>query len=305
MEQLRWLAERGIEIHTQLVIVPEFNDGPWLERSISELSSLWPAVQSVSVVPVGLTRHHKYGMRTHTAAEAGAMLDYISSLQPKQQALFGTRFLYPSDEWFLVAGVPIPSKEYYEAIELHENGLGMVRRFLDDWQQVEHEITSTAKTWRNQTSAEGSAAFNHLTLVTGTLFATVLTRIGAKFASLTGIEVNVLPVVNARLGDQITVAGLLMGGDVLSALARQPCGDLIVLPRIMFDHPDTIALDDISPQDVANSVNKTVVLADGMGDVWDALVGQARLIFRPLDPPSSPISLRVIPSDQGDDAHIS
>ncbi|MFZ0545534.1 MAG: DUF512 domain-containing protein, partial [Candidatus Promineifilaceae bacterium] len=104
MEQLRWLAERGVEMHTQLVVVPEFNDGEWLERSINDLAALWPAVQSVSVVPVGLTRHHKYKMRPHTPQEAAETLAYVESLQPIYQEKFGNRFVYPTDEWYLVAG---------------------------------------------------------------------------------------------------------------------------------------------------------------------------------------------------------
>ena len=108
MEQLRWLAERGIEMHTQLVVVPGFNDGPWLERSIAELESLYPAVQSISVVPVGLTKQHKYGMRPHTAPEAATTLAYVEALQPQYQERLGVRFVYPTDEWYLVSGREVP-----------------------------------------------------------------------------------------------------------------------------------------------------------------------------------------------------
>ena len=130
MEQLRWLAERGIEFHTQLVVVPSFNDGPWLERSIDDLAGLWPAARSISVVPVGLTKHHKYGMRPHTAAEAAVILDYVESLQPDFLARLGARFVYPTDEWYLVTGREAPPQAAYDNQELHENGLGMVRRFF-------------------------------------------------------------------------------------------------------------------------------------------------------------------------------
>ena len=142
MEQLRWLAARGIAVHTQLVVVPGFNDGPWLKRSIDELAALWPAVQSVSVVPVGLTKQHKYGMRPHTSGEAAAMLDYVHALQPDFQAQFDCRFVYPSDEWFLKADRPVPDLDYYEGQALHENGLGMVRFFLDDLQAIDDEIAA-------------------------------------------------------------------------------------------------------------------------------------------------------------------
>ena len=278
MTQLRWLAQRGIDMHTQLVTVPDFNDGPWLRRSISDLATLWPAVQSISVVPVGLTRHHKYQMRVHTPAEAAATLDDVLTLQNHYLREFGSRFVYPTDEWFLVAGRETPPHSFYDDLELHENGLGMVRRFLDDWAELQTEI----RAWQANHPHQTPRPTGHTcTLVTGTLFAPILAQTAAAFAALTGVTLEVLPVVNQRLGDTITVAGLLMAGDVVAQLQAQGYGALIILPRIMFDHPDVIALDDLSPADVANRLGRPVALADSMGDVWDALLGTSAVLFPP------------------------
>lgn len=302
MEQLRDLADHHIEVHAQLVIVPGFNDGPWLERSIRELATLWPeddisgGVLSVSVVPVGLTRHHKYGMRPHTPAEAAATLDYVESLQPDFVERFGIRFVYLTDEWYLVTGREVPQLEEYDGHELHENGLGQVRAFLDDWAAVEDEIRDTADL----------PAPRAITLATATLFAPTLAEKAAQFAELTGCDVTVQPIFNTRLGETITVAGLLNGSDVIEQILAAGVGDLVVLPRVMFDHPDTITLDNISPQDVANRLDRTVVLADSLGDVWDGLLGQARLVFRPGAAPSGPIDLKVLGNGaNGSAAHIS
>jgi len=302
MEQLRWLAERHIEVHAQLVIVPGFNDGPWLERSIRELATLWPdddisgGVLSVSVVPVGLTRHHKYGMRPHTVEEAAATLDYVESLQPRFMEEFGIRFAYLTDEWYLVTGREVPELEAYDGHELHENGLGQVRAFLDDWSAVREEITDTVD----------MPAPRAVTLATAALFAPTLTEKAAEFAELTGCRVSVVPILNHRLGETITVAGLLNGSDVIDQLLAAGVGDLVVLPRVTFDHPDTITLDNISPQDIANRLDRTVVLADSLGDVWDALLGQSRLIFRPGVAPSGPIDLKVLGNGaNGSAAHLS
>src|SRR5260221_959034 len=104
MAQFRELAEHNFEIHTQLVITPGVNDGEAMERSIRDLATLWPTVQSVSVVPVGLTNHHKYGLRTVTREEASAVLDTCERLHAEFRAQFGTAFAYPTDEWFLIDG---------------------------------------------------------------------------------------------------------------------------------------------------------------------------------------------------------
>lgn len=296
MEQLRWLAARHIEVHTQLVIVPGFNDGEWLARSIRELAELWPAdgggVLSISVVPVGLTRHHKYGMRPHTPAEAAATLDFVEALQPEFQARFGLRFVYPTDEWYLVTGRDVPPLDAYDGQELHENGLGMVRAFLDDWAAVREEIAATAE----------PPPPRSITLATATLFAPTLRRTAAEFATLTGCAVTVVPILNKRLGETITVSGLLMAGDAIEQLQAAGVGELVVLPRVMFDHPDTISLDDLSPQDVANRLGRPVALADSLGDVWDALRGESRVMFRPGVVPDGSIDLRVLGDDTGQSA---
>lgn len=275
--QLKKLAGWGVEIHTQLVVVPEFNDGALLERSIRELADLWPAVQSVSVVPVGLTSHHKYKMRTHTVQEAADTLDYVNALQPIYQEKFGVRFVYPTDEWFLVSGREVPPADAYDDQALHENGLGMVRHFLDEWSGVQTEITD----WKANHPHKWPASPKTLTLATGALFADTLKRSLSEFERQTGVKTDLQIMKNIRLGEGITAAGLLMAEDVLIQLGAKDLGDIVVLPRIMFDHPETVSLDDLSPQDCANRLKKPVALADTMGDVWDVVTGQSATIRWP------------------------
>lgn len=272
MSQLRRLADWGIELHTQLVVVPEFNDSRWLERSIRDLAELWPTVRSISVVPVGLTKHHKYGMRAHTVAEAEATLDYVESLQADFKDRIGIRLVYPTDEWYLITGRALPPLDAYDGQELHENGLGMVRAFLDEWESVKGEIGSY------QSPSEISS---FVTLVTGAMFAPTLKEAATEFAQLTGANVRVQAISNRHLGETITAAGLLMGSDIIEQLRTADCGDLLILPRVTFDHPELIALDDLTPQEIANQMVKPIALADTMGDVWDALIGQSQVLFRP------------------------
>ncbi len=289
MGQLRWLAERGLRCHTQLVITPGLNDGPLLAQSVADLAGLWPAVQSVSVVPVGLTRHHRYGLRPNTVAETHAVLDAVEAWGGEYLARFGVRFVYATDEWYLVAGRPpkvpgakrrgLPPRFEIDGLELEENGLGQVRRFLDEWTNLKSQIS-------NLKLPKGRA-----TLVTGTLFASTLEGVAREFNRLAEGRgdtrgrplLAVVPVVNQRLGETITVAGLLMARDIIAQLAGRELGQVVVLPRVAFDHPQGISLDDLSPLDVARALGTPVALADLMGDVLDALTGANRLTFRPQD----------------------
>jgi len=296
LAQLEWLAERGIEVHTQIVVTPGVNDGRILDQSIADLTNFYPTVQSISVVPVGLTKHHKYGLRPHTPAEARAVIAQMEAYQAHFLQEFGSRFVYLTDEWYLVAGQELPPITAYDGQQLQENGLGMVRHFLDEWEGVKGEIRDSDSVFHHQS----------LTLVTGTLFGPVLRETAVQFTQLTGAEVTVEPIVNQKLGETITVAGLLMGSDILNHLQTAGFGDLIILPRVMFDHPDRIAMDNISPQDIANQLKRPVALADTMGDVWDALTGQSQVLFAPGVRSKGPIDLRVInDSDAESNAHFS
>jgi putative radical SAM enzyme (TIGR03279 family) len=275
MVQLKWLAERGIECHTQLVITPGLNDGPVMEQSIRDLATLFPAVRSVSVVPVGLTRHHKYGHRPNTLEECRAVLDSVERWQKKFMKKFGARFVYATDEWYLVTGRPLPPKRNLDGLALEENGLGMVRNFLNKWLSERREL----RAMKEIREMRGRGA----TLVTGALFAPVLKKAAEQFNALARTRVAVSPVTNVRLGEGITVAGLLMGADVIDQLKDRDLGGFVVLPRVMFDHPQGISLDDISPLDIARALDRPVYLADLMGDVIDAFTGRNALRFRPAD----------------------
>jgi putative radical SAM enzyme (TIGR03279 family) len=268
LTQLHWLGERGIETHTQIVVTPELNDGPHLDRSIAELAALWPAVRSVSVVPVGITKHHKYGRRPNTRAEAQVVFDQVTTWQNKLLTELGVRFAYLTDEWYLVLDQPVPPVEAYDELSLQENGLGMVRDFLDEWRMTSSELQGAGAKVPDKGKDNRKA-----TLATGTLFAPILKQVAAEFTELTGVALEVMPVVNQRLGETITVAGLLMGQDVLDQLRDQDLGTLLVLPRIMFDHPDGISLDDVAPEEIARELGRPVELADDMSDVWDAIIG--------------------------------
>ena len=268
LEQLNWLIENGIEAHTQIVVTPGLNDGARLDETIEALAELYPGVRSISVVPVGLTQHHKYGRRTNTLDECNRVLDACHGWQRRLKARLGVNLVYPTDEWYLVTGRPIPELDEIDGLDLWANGLGMVRRFLDDWAETRRELA-------------GRPAIKRLTLATATLFAPTLETAARELAQVARIEVDVVPIVNTRLGESITVSGLLMGEDVIEQLRGRALGEAIVLPRLMFDHPDGISLDDIAPMDIAKALGRPVALVDLMGDVVDLLSGRPALYFDP------------------------
>jgi len=259
LDQLRWLARCGIEVHTQIVVTPGLNDGEHLERSVRDLSELWPTVQSVSIVPVGITQHHKYGERPNTVAEAHVVLDNVRQWQKEFRKKLGVRFAYATDEWYIVTGRSIPPRAHYDGLHLEENGLGMVRDFLADWGHVKRRIPNI------------HSPISAATLATGELFAPILRQAVDEFARLGGVQLKVVPIRNERLGETITVAGLLMGADVVAQLQARELGEIVVLPRIMFDHPTGVSLDDVSVSDIAGALGRRVALASTLSDLLAAL----------------------------------
>jgi Fe-S oxidoreductase, related to NifB/MoaA family len=226
----------------------------------------------VSVVPVGVTRFQRYGVRPNTREEARRVLRAVHAWQRAFRRQLGVGFVYATDEWYLSLGRPVPSKRAYDGLQLQENGLGMVRDFLEDYRRVKRLLDR-----RRPRDLAGRRA----TLVTATLFAPVLEKVVRDFNRRAGTALEVVPVVNTRLGETITVAGLLMAEDVIAQLRSRPLGELVVLPRIMFDHPDGISLDDRTPWDIAKALGRPVGLARTMREVLRLLNGHGPERFDP------------------------
>ncbi len=274
IKQLQWLGSRGIECHTQIVVTPDMNDGAHLKQSVFDLAALYPTVKSVSVVPVGLTKHHKYDLRANTRDESERVLENVNIWQSEFRNRLGAPFVHATDEWYLVSEHPVPMQIEIDGLDLQENGLGQVRGFLDAWEQEKAEMSSAKAQIENRSA----------TLVSGTLFGPILQNTANEFNEESGCNLFVKPIHNEKLGDGITVAGLLMGADVIAQLEGMDLGEAIILPRVMFDHPQGLSLDDLSPLDIAQALGILVYLADLMGDVLDALSGRNLLGFRPGDP---------------------
>ncbi len=249
LAQVRRLTDLGIEVHAQAVLVPGRNDGPHLDHTIEDLAALYPGVSSLCVVPVGLTRWHTPEVRPYTDAEAAATLAQVLVWQERLRKELGLGFVYPSDEWYLRAGQPVPPIEAYDTLlpALIENGVGMLRLFLDTWllqQETLAEQSGPRQSW-----------------VTGTLFAPFLRGYAEAFSQETGIATEVIAVPNRTFGETVTVAGLLAGSDVLAALVDHEPGDVVVLPEAMFRGPKGQTLDEKTPKDLARALGREVCVA--------------------------------------------
>jgi putative radical SAM enzyme (TIGR03279 family) len=236
MEQLERLAAMNIEVHTQIVLQPGVNGGEHLDRSIAELSELYPAVRSVSVVPLGLTKVHRFGSRLHSDAEMREIVERVTGWQGELRPRLGANFVYLSDEWYLRVGAAVPPMEAYDGLDLTENGVGMVASF-----QAESEDLRSA-----------IGGLDAVTLVTGELFAPVLVE------AVAGLPVRVVPVTNRFFGRSVTVAGLLTAGDVMAELQDRELGGPLLLPPAMFGGPEGQSLDEAWPRDVAQALGRPV-----------------------------------------------
>ena len=238
LAQLRRLAAMDVVMHTQIVARPGVNDGPHLDRSIADLAELYPAVRSVSVVPVGLTRQHRFSCRLHTDPEMREAVEQVTAWQARLRDRLGVAFVYLSDEWYLRLGEGVPPMPHYDGLDLTENGVGLVRRFLG-------ERREGLMSWLSDLDAP--------TLVTGTIFAPVLR------AAVAGSTADVVAVVNRFFGGSVTVAGLLTAEDVIAQSGDQDLGGTVVLPPAMFGGPGGQSLDEMWPTDVGQALGRPVV----------------------------------------------
>jgi putative radical SAM enzyme (TIGR03279 family) len=250
LEHIQRLGRIGITCHTQLVLCPTINDGEHLERSIRDLVALRPIVESISVVPVGLTKYNnmiKVGelppLRPYTRAEAEEIIALVERYQHQFEASDpdGNPFVYLSDEWYYITQREFPPARHYGSYAQIENGVGMTRYLLDQWERGKRRLPDKMEPPK------------HVTLVTSMMARPVIEQLAADMRHIQQIEVQVLPVVNKFFGPEVTVAGLLCGQDVLAALnelkAQGQLGDLVLLPRVMLDNEGMRFLDDITVEE--------------------------------------------------------
>jgi len=223
MEHLGRLFDGGIEIHGQVVLTPGINDGVVLERTVEDMARLHHrGCRSMAIVPVGLTtlRSNLPVLRTLAPEDARAVLRRSRQWQRRFQRELGTRFVYPSDEMYLLAGEPLPSVGSYGDFPQHENGVGMISRLNAEWKRIERKIPARIGRPRR------------VTLITGALAAPVLEPFARRLSEVENLDVRVAPIRNDFFGPTVTVAGLITGGDIAAQLAGTDLGDAVLVPSV-------------------------------------------------------------------------
>jgi putative radical SAM enzyme (TIGR03279 family) len=244
MTELRRLADSGITLHTQAVICPGLNDGLILERTISDLAGLYPAVNSLAVVPVGLTGHRGglYPLRTFTPDEAAQILDRIAEFQKKFYDNLDTRFVFAADEWYLSAGREFPDEPEYEGFPQLDNGVGLIRWFWEEFSPAFAERVPRLKGIRLD-----------LAVLTGRSAVAMWRKLIPVFREYTpGIRLEILPVENRFFGRSVTVTGLLTGSDLARSIREDyRDGDpLYLIPRITLKQGENLFLDGVTTEEL-------------------------------------------------------
>jgi putative radical SAM enzyme (TIGR03279 family) len=246
LELLRRLTAAGICIHTQVVLCPGINDGVDLERTVEDLYALFPMVQSLAVVPVGLTgyRQRLPDLRTPTREEAQETLDLIHRYQERFLGKGGSRFVFAADELYLKAGAPFPPLEEYEELAQIENGVGMVSQFRAQGREALCEATPLR--------------VPAVSVFTGESFADELELFSRELAIRTTIRIDVHRIRNQFFGGHVTVAGLLTGRDVVAQLQGKIRTKVLLVPDVVLREGDSVFLDDMPVEEIGRQLGVAV-----------------------------------------------
>lgn len=255
------LNEHGIIMNGQIVLCKGVNDGDKLEESIKGLEAYLPNMQSVSIVPVGLSKFRKglYPLEPFTKDDAKHVITLVKKYQDLFLGKYGAHFIHASDEFYLLAEEAYPDEITYDGYLQYENGVGMARLFIKQFDESLQEDTGLAN----------NTELGQIDLVTGTLFAPDMIIMADKFMDkYPNCQINVHPIVNDFFGHRITVSGLLTGQDIIKQLKHKNLGKCLMMPSNLLKSDEPVLLDDISVSDIEKALNINVVISDLDGNTF-------------------------------------
>lgn len=251
-QDLERLKAAGIEMHTQIVLCPGWNDGVVLTETIEELARLYPEVASVGIVPVGLTGYRQQlpQLDPVTKTMALAVIRTVESLQERFRRDWGTGFVYLADEFYLRASLEVPPAEYYDDYCQIENGIGLARLLLDEFHEEAQNLPDSIKE-------------RQVFIISGQSAEPVLQTVLDRLNQIEGLTVDLVPVGNQFFGGGVTVTGLLTGTDIIQALASKYQGQRVILPDVILREGQDILLDDVRLADIKNKSRADLRVTDG------------------------------------------
>ncbi|UJB69329.1 TIGR03279 family radical SAM protein [Acaryochloris sp. 'Moss Beach'] len=257
LDQLQWFQQRRLQIHAQVVVCPGINDGEILQQTILDLAQFHqsevPAVSSIAVVPVGLTRFRppEDELKPVEPTDALTVIHQVQQLQTQFQSQFGTTFAWLADEWFLIAGQDLPPESHYGEYPQIDNGVGSIRQFLSQFDRAAESLPSHIP------------AAKRLTWVVGNTVEQAFQPIVQRLNQVQGLTVTLAPLRSDYWGQTMTVTGLLTGQDILSGLRHQSLGDRLLLPTLMLKYGTTQFLDDMTVAELSDELDVPIGLIQG------------------------------------------
>lgn len=265
------LYEAGIAMNGQIVLCKGVNDGEELENSISQLTKYLPHLESVSVVPVGLSRYREglYPLEPFTREDAREVLRSIHGWQEKIYREHGTHFIHASDEWYILAQEELPEEERYDGYLQLENGVGMTRLLLSEFARGREHL-------RRERQIPDMSVREELSIATGRLAYPYIRRMAQEMTEdFPGLEIHVYAIRNDFFGEMITVSGLLTGQDILAQLQDKPLGRRLLLPQNVLRSGETVFLDDLTLEELKNTLQVEINIVKSSGyDFIDAVLGR-------------------------------
>ncbi|WP_043997722.1 TIGR03279 family radical SAM protein, partial [Microcystis aeruginosa] len=249
LDHLKWLQARQLQIHAQVVVCPNINDGIHLERTLLDLVSFHrgdiPCVESIAVVPVGLTRFRPQEDELIPVSQEKAreVIEQVQTLQKKFRQEFGSNVVWLADEWFLIARVDLPPQSHYEDYPQIGNGVGSIRQFIRDFQKTAKKLLPAQIT-----------PSRRLVWVVGNAVEQAFQPLVKQLNKVRGLTVELVALNSDYWGQEITVTGLLTGQDILKGLQGKNLGDGVLLPSLMLKHGEAVFLDDITLETVINQL---------------------------------------------------
>ncbi len=262
---IKKLCDAGIRVNSQLVLCPGYNDGEALERTLQDLGTLYPSLQSIACVPVGLTRFRDNlePLVPYDEERANQTITIIHRFAEQMLEKHGERVAYPSDEFFLKAKQPIPSPDYYESFDQLEDGVGVLALLESEFMDA-MEMDDETEDCADLTMLTGKAAYP--------LIEKLAQRIKSKKP---GLKIEVHAIVNRFFGESINVAGLITGQDIAEQMKGKRIGSCVLIPSVMLRREQDKFLDDMTVEQLEAELGAPVKPVDNDGwQLYDAMAGR-------------------------------